>query len=98
MGIFISTKSQIIKRIALGLSIIAFFAFSPILLSMAGAWLFEWFTNGPCHEGNCFWSAIGWFVGISFPIAILLLVIFVFLVTLDLINLKQQSKKKVLEA
>jgi len=53
----------------------------------------EWFTDEPCHEGNCAWDAIVWLVGISFPIALLLLVIFVFLVILDLVNLKQQSRK-----
>lgn len=87
MGILINKRSQIITRLGIGLIIILFTAFSPFIASMIGSWLTELFTNEPCHEGNCFWGAIGWLFLVTFPLSVLLLIIFVIITINDILKL-----------
>lgn len=86
--------SQIIKswkhlyiRVPLILLLILTFAVSPILVSVVGAQITEAITNEPCHEGNCFWGAFGWFFVFTMPVAGALFIIFLIIVISDVSKL-----------
>lgn len=87
MGFIVSSKKHIYIRIPLIIIMLLVLAISPILISMAGAWLTELITNEPCHEGNCIWVAFGWLFLVSVPTAILFAIIFLVIIVIDLVKL-----------
>ncbi len=90
MGILIKSRKHIYSRIPVMLLLILVFAASPIIISIIGAQLTEAITNQPCHEGNCFWGAFGWYFLLTMPIAALLFILFLIIVIIDVSKLKQQ--------
>ena len=87
MGIIISTTRHLYTRIPIFLLLTGLLAFSPILVSIVGAWATELITNEPCHEGNCFWGAFGWLFMLSFPAAAVILLIGILIIGIDTVNL-----------
>ena len=49
---------------------------SPLLIGFLGAEIHELLTGKTCHEGNCFWMVLPWFMFISIPAGLLLLLAF----------------------
>ena len=88
MGILINKSTQILPRTLIGLMVIFLIGLSPILASIIGANLTELITGEPCHEGNCFWGAIGWLFFMTFPIAGLLLIVFIIVIIIDIVKLR----------
>ena len=93
-GLIFRKKRDFLIRLPIGLIIIAIFAISPIIFSMVGAWIVEYRTGVPCHEGNCVWGAFGWLFLITFPIAGVLLIIYAIIILFDTINFINLNKKR----
>ena len=74
-----------------GIVVILLIGLSPFIIGYTGMQLSEWFTEAPCHEGNCFWATLPWISFISIPVAIILLIIFLFIAISDLINIYQNK-------
>ncbi|MFD2586032.1 hypothetical protein ACFSQJ_03775 [Croceitalea marina] len=77
-------------RIPVGLLIIGLFALSPILIGLIGAYITELNTGKPCHEGNCYWMSMPWYLFITFPIAGVFFLVFLLIVINDWSKLKKQ--------
>ena len=86
MAIIIKKARHFYTRIPIFFLLTGLLAMSPILISMAGAWVTEYFTGQPCHEGNCIWGAFGWFFMITFPAAAVILLIGILLIIIDTVN------------
>jgi len=84
MATIIKTKKQLFTRIPLGIAIICFIGLGPILIGAVGAKFTEMMTHEPCHEGNCFWGALGWLCMLTIPLALVLFVVFLILVVIDI--------------
>lgn len=89
MGLIVKSKKHLYSRVPIILILIVIFAISPILISMIGAWMTELITNEPCHEGNCFWGAFGWYFLLTIPIAGVLFIIFIIILITDITKLPQ---------
>lgn len=89
MGLIIKQRKHLYTRIPLGLLIIVFLSFSPVLMSIIGGMLTEWFTGSSCNEGNCFWGALGWLTFWTVPLGILVAFIFLIIVIVDAFKLKR---------
>lgn len=87
MGRIIKSKKHLYTRVPIILFLILLFAISPVLIGMIGAQITEAMTNEPCHEGNCFWGAFGWYFLLTMPIAGILFVLFLIIVITDLSKL-----------
>ncbi len=84
MGILIQTKKQILPRILIGILLLFLTAFGPVLVSIIGAYIIEYSTGNPCHEGNCAWAAVGWLSLLTMPIAMLAGIAGLIIVILDI--------------
>lgn len=89
MGVIIKKRRHLYSRIPLGLLIILFIALGPIIIGMIGASISEFYTGEACHEGNCFWGALGWFAFVTIPFAGFVFFIFLVIVIIDMYKLRQ---------
>ena len=87
-GIIIKHKKHYLTRFPLGLLLIVVIAFSPVILGGIGGWFFEMSTGLPCSEANeCGWILMTWFVMITFPVAALVLIVYLILIVIDTVKL-----------
>ncbi|MDX1939515.1 MAG: hypothetical protein SFU99_03130 [Saprospiraceae bacterium] len=86
MALIIKSKKHLYIRVPIILLLILLFAISPVLIGIIGAQT----TNQPCHEGNCFWGAFGWYFLLTMPIAGVLFIIFLVIVIADVSKLSQK--------
>ncbi len=87
LGLIIENKRHLLTRFPLWLVLIVVFTLSPVIVSSLGAWISELITGEPCHEGNCAWAMMLWFVMVTFPLGGLILLIYLIIVLTDAIKL-----------
>ncbi len=75
-----------IKQLLLSYLVLIIIGVSPILISMIGATLSEYFTGEICHEGNCAIAAIFWYAFMTIPLSVLLLIIITIIYVVKFIN------------
>ncbi|MBT8266295.1 MAG: hypothetical protein KJP20_07110 [Bacteroidia bacterium] len=74
-------------RVLLWFLVIIFLGFSPLIAGLIGGSLTELSTGQPCHEGNCFWGALPWYMFFTLPVSLLFLLIFGIIILVDSIKL-----------
>lgn len=83
MPVLIKTKRHFFTRFPLGLLFIFLFSFSPVLIGLIGAWITEYTSGEPCHEGNCGWMVLPWLGMFTLPAGAILFIAFMILVFID---------------
>lgn len=73
-------------RLALGFGLIGFFAFSPFIIGIIGAYISEMRTGEVCHEGNCYWGTLPWLTFFTMPIAAMIGFIFFVIAVIDVVR------------
>lgn len=91
MPLIIKENKHYVTRFAVGIVLIVFFAFAPLIIGGIGAWISELSTGESCHEGNCVWMVLPWLLIFTLPLGGIGLIIFFIIVIVDSIQL---SKKK----
>lgn len=86
----IRNKKHYYSRLPWVILIILFVTFSPAIIGLSGAWITELLTGQVANEGNSAWLASIWLVMITFPLGILLFIIYGFLVIFDSMKLHKQ--------
>lgn len=86
----IKTKKQIYTKLPLLLLSILLLGAAPLLIGLIGAYFSELATGTPCHEGNCFWMVLPWYVFFTFPLSLLALVIIGIISVKDILKLRNQ--------
>ena len=94
MGIILSRKKHFYTRVPIIIVLIGLFSISPVLISVAGAWITELTTNQPCSEANCFWGGLGWMFLMTIPLGIGIAIIFILILIYDLTRLKKDYSGK----
>jgi hypothetical protein len=83
----ITHKRHYLTRVPAGILGIVLVSLSPLLIGIAGAWLTEQQTGEPCHEGNCGWMVLPWFVMITVPLGGMAMLGFLLVILRDSIAL-----------
>lgn len=91
MGVIIKNRSHSAKRITIGFLTIACIGFSPIIIGLKGAYFWAMSTGEPCHEGNCPWGVLPWFMFFTIPLAFFLFIVFVIIIAIDLKRLRKHD-------
>jgi|TARA_B110000285_G_scaffold102200_1_gene116294 hypothetical protein len=92
MGIIIKNKKDYYTKFIIWLFVIILGGLSPFIIGFIGAYLTELTTGEPCHGGNCFWEVIPWYGILTLPISLVILIIFLIIVIIDSIKLRNGKK------
>lgn len=92
MGTIIKKKNDFLTRFPIGLLVIIFIGFSPLIIGAVGSWMTEFFTGEACHEGNCGWMVLPWLTIITLPIGGVLLIIYLVIFLIDLFQFFKNKK------
>lgn len=93
MPLIIKENKHYITRFVVGLALIVFFAFAPLIIGGIGAWISEASTGEPCHEGNCAWMVLPWLLIFTLPLGGIGLIIFFTIVIIDTIQLSKKENE-----
>ena len=89
----IRKKRDLYLKLPLGLLFLVVLAFSPVIISLIGVWYHEVDTSQPCYDGNCWWSAMGWFLFLSVPFASVLGFIYLLVAYFDMEKLRREMRE-----
>ncbi|SHG53079.1 hypothetical protein [Flagellimonas flava] len=92
MGIIIKHKKHLYTRLIIWSVVIGFLAFSPLIIGLVGAWISEWQTGEPCHEGNCSWMVLPWLSMFTIPVGGLIFLVFVIIAAVDISSLNNKKE------
>ncbi|MBY8073752.1 hypothetical protein [Vibrio fluvialis] len=87
MGWLITEKIHYLTKLPLIVIALLLFGLAPIILSIVGGALLQWFTGRSYDESNSAIVASGWFFLITFPVAILGVIVLLIVVIRDSILL-----------
>lgn len=93
MGIIINKNKHYFTRFLLGLFIIVLVSLSPFIIGFVGAYFVELRTGEPCNEANCYWAVFPWFGMLTLPIGAILLIVYIIIVVVDTLHLKNGQDK-----
>jgi hypothetical protein len=89
-----SSNYSDIWKLPVGIILILLLTISPLLIGFLGSEIHEFFTGNTCHEGNCFWMVLPWFMFISIPAGLLLIIMFLIKSLKNIYSISKMNKKK----
>lgn len=88
MGTLIKQKKHYFTRLPLVLFLLGLIGGGPMIVAVIGIWATETFTGQTCTPMNsCTWCFVPWLMGLTFPVAMVGVLLLIFIVLRDSVSL-----------